>query len=363
MRLLDRYVLRHYFRAYAICCVCLVALYVIIDLFARIDEFTEHSRGVVEFFRNFLVYYGYRVPWFFQRLCGLVAILAAMFTLAWLERQNELVAWLAAGVPARRLLYPVLGATLAVLTLGLANRELLLPHCREGLQRTPDDPFGRKSVLVQGTYDANSVHVGGGVGDPVRQTVEIGRVTLPPRLVGALVHLNCAEMAYRPASAAESSGWYLRGTRPESLECSHPCLNWLGPGTYFLHTELDFERLTRRADWFHYEPTWSLLHQLEVDPQLPRRDEMIALVHRRLTTPLWEFILVLMALAYSVRRQDQNLYWKLGVNVVVNVAMQIVQWGCVWLAQQQYLDAALANWLPVLLFGPLALLLLEGMRT
>jgi lipopolysaccharide export system permease protein len=335
----------------------------VIDLFAQIDEFTEHSHGVAEFFRNLCLYYGYRLPWFFQRLSGNLALLAALFTITWLERHNELIAWLAAGVPARRVIYPVLGATIGALALGLIDRECVLPFCQEGLQRTPDDPSGRKTVMIQGAYDENLVHLTGGAGDPVRQAVEIGQVTLPPQLFGTLVHLKCAEMIYRPARGGDSSGWYLYGAKPEHVECTHPCLNWLGPGTYFLHTELNFARLTRRPDWFQYEPTLLLLRELNEDGQLQRRDEMLALVHRRLMTPLWEFLLVIVALAITARRQDQNLYLKLGANVLINAAMQTFQWGCVWLAQQQYLDPALANWLPVLVFGPIALALIDTMRT
>src|SRR5262245_28907483 len=229
MRILDRYILRHFVLAYAICFASLVSLYVVIDLFSRIDEFSDKSTGAGAFFQNVILYYAFRVPWFFQRLSGLITLLAALFTLTWLERQNEVVAWLAAGVSMRRLLRPIITAALVVIGLSVANQELLIPRLGPLLVRSPDDPFGRRYVPTQGAYDANMIHLSGGMADPTRKTVEIGRVTLPPQVMGALVHLTCAEMVYRPKSAADSSGWYLLGAQPNHVPCPHPALNWLGP--------------------------------------------------------------------------------------------------------------------------------------
>jgi lipopolysaccharide export system permease protein len=363
MRLLDRYILRHFVLAYVICFVCLVSLYAVIDLFSRFDEFNDHAGGVLAFGRNAILYYACRVPWFFQRLSGLITLLAALFTFTWLERQNELVAWLAAGVPVRRLLYPILTATLVVVSLTVVNQEWLIPRMGPRLVRAPDDPFGLKPTPAQGAYDANMIHLCGGAASPQRKAIEVGAVTLPPQIMGALVHLSCAEMVYRPASGTDSSGWYLLGVHPPHVPCPHAALNWLGPGTYFLHTELTYERVTRHPDWFYYASTPGLLLLLQEDSQIHRRTEVIALVHRRLTAPLWLMILVVITLTMAVGRPDRHRYWKLAMNVIINVLIQSLQALCMLLAQQNYVDPVMANWLPVLIFGPCALLLLDAMRS
>jgi lipopolysaccharide export system permease protein len=151
--------------------------------------------------------------------------------------------------------------------------------------------------------------------------------------------------------------------QPNHVPCPHPALNWLGPGTFFLHTDLSYERLTRHSDWFYYETTPGLLRLLAEDAQVHRRSELVALVHRRLTAPLWLIILVLITITMSAGRPDRNLYFRLALNAVLNVAVQSLQALCVLLAQQNYLDPVLANWLPVLVFGPLSLALADGMRS
>jgi hypothetical protein len=188
-------------------------------------------------------------------------------------------------------------------------------------------------------------------------------VTLPPQIMGTLVHLSCAELVYRPASGSDSSGWYLLGTHPAHVECPHPALNWLGPGSYFLHTELSFDRITRHPDWFYYENTAGLVRLLEEEAQIHRRNEVVALVHRRLTGPFWLLILVVITLVLLAGRQEKNLYWKLGLNVLINVLIQSLQAMCCFLGQQDLVDPVLANWLPLLFFGPLALALADGLRS
>ena len=363
MRLLDRYVLRHFLLAYAVGFVSLLGLYVVIDLFTRSDEFTEDARGTGEVLANVGVYYLYRLPLFFVRLSGVLALLAATFTVAWLERQNEVMPWLAAGVPLRRLLAPLLGATVLVTGLSVANREWVVPRCSPYLQRGADDPRGRKTCLVHGGYDKNLIHFDGRIACPERQMIQRARVTLPPQVMGGLVNLRVEEMFYRPARGTETSGWYLLGVTPAHVECPHPALNWLGPGRYFVHTDLSFERLTRPPDWFHYEATPQLFRLLGETTALSRRGELLTLLHRRLTSPLAEFVLVLLGVALIAGRPERNLFIKLGTALIAYALFAGAHHICHSLARQADLNPALAAWLPALVFGPLALALLDGVRT
>ena len=47
MHLLDRMLIRGYLKAYVVCLVSLLSLYVVIDLFTNLDEFAEQHRGLV----------------------------------------------------------------------------------------------------------------------------------------------------------------------------------------------------------------------------------------------------------------------------------------------------------------------------
>ena len=102
MKLLDRSLFFAYIRAYLIVLVCLLSLYVILDLFTNLEDFAQHVHGFSAILHHIGRYYGYRVLQYFDRLCEAITLLAAMFTVAWIQRNNELMPLLSAGVPTRR---------------------------------------------------------------------------------------------------------------------------------------------------------------------------------------------------------------------------------------------------------------------
>ncbi len=364
MRLLDRYLLRHFLASYLVCLVSFLALYIVIDLFTKLDEFAEGEGSLAGKLQNVVIYYAYRLPWFFQRLSAVLSLVAGMFTLAWLERQNELLPILAAGIPVRRLLLPILLAVVGLIGVALANQELLVPRCSAVLVRSAEDPRGKGGVCPVGCYDDRLIHFEGRFAFPERRMIQYGRVTVPASVAGRMIHLSCKEMFYRPANGRDLGGWYLTGATPAQLDCSPPLYQWpRRPGVYFIETELSYERLTRNPAWFHYESTLALCDLLETEDQLPRRAEVLALLHRRLTAPLLELILVLLGIPFVLGRGGGGLYFKLGVSLTLYGVFQGFQYVCGNLAQKEFLDPMLGAWLPVLVFGPLAIALLDGVRS
>ena len=98
MRILDRLLLWSFLKAYLICLVSLLSLYVVIDLFTNLEDFAQQTTGLVPVLQNIGKYYGYKVVQIFDRLCEAIVLLAATFTVAWIQRNNELVPLLSAGV-------------------------------------------------------------------------------------------------------------------------------------------------------------------------------------------------------------------------------------------------------------------------
>ncbi len=67
MRILDRERYWAFFKAYGICFIALVGLYVVIDAFANLDEFSEVASGVT-LFRYMGRYYLVKLSLFYDRL-------------------------------------------------------------------------------------------------------------------------------------------------------------------------------------------------------------------------------------------------------------------------------------------------------
>src|SRR5438105_6634696 len=139
MHLLDRVLIRGYLKAYLVCLTSLLSLYVVVDLFTNIDDFAEHHHGLADVLKHIATYYGYRILQYFDRMSEAIVLLAAMFTVAWIQRNNELLPLLSAGVSTQRVVRPVLFSACLMLGLAALNQELAIPKVGEFLLAPRDD--------------------------------------------------------------------------------------------------------------------------------------------------------------------------------------------------------------------------------
>src|SRR6266545_1224486 len=146
-KLLDRTLIYNYLKAYAICLVSLLALYIVVDLFANMDDFTQQHETLAGVLLHIARYYGVQVAVIFDRLCEVIVLLAAMFTVAWVQRNNELIPLLSAGVSTHRTVRPVLFSSCLMLGLSVANQELLIPRLGPAVMFNRDDPDGERELL------------------------------------------------------------------------------------------------------------------------------------------------------------------------------------------------------------------------
>src|SRR5438552_172187 len=107
MYLLDRLLIRSFIKSYVICLVSLLTMYIVVDLFTNLDDFTDQHESLDAVLWHIRMYYGYKVTQIFDRLSEVITLLAAMFTVALIQRNNELLPLLSAGVPTRRIVFPV----------------------------------------------------------------------------------------------------------------------------------------------------------------------------------------------------------------------------------------------------------------
>src|SRR5947209_12300615 len=151
MRILDRQRYWAYLKAYLICFTALVGLYVVIDAFSNFDEFTKRATGAAEIFGVMGRYYLVHMTEFYDRLCGVIGMMAAIFTVTWMQRNNELLAMLAAGVSTQRVIRPVWISTIMVSLLAMLNQEFIMPYYATELQKSHDDD-GSRRLQVSSRY-------------------------------------------------------------------------------------------------------------------------------------------------------------------------------------------------------------------
>lgn len=367
MHLIDRMLIRSYLKAYLVCLISLLSLYVVVDLFTNLDDFADASKGLSRILKHVGSYYGYRIVYIFDRLCEAIVLLAAMFTVAWMQRSNELLPLLSAGVSTHRVVRPVLLSACAMLGLTVLNQELVIPRfCRE-LLREKDDPNGDKDIPVYSAYEPNDILIKGRSANRKQHVVREFTCVIPEKLLRNLVHITATEAYYYPEGEGPcgGGGWLLTGAQPREPEGweSSEILKSLDPGKYFLKTQqVDFDTVTRNRVWFTYASTSRLLEELNRGDS-SRLASMAVVFHMRLTRPILGLLLVFMGLSVILRDQNRNVFISTALCLSLCAVFFGTGFACKHLGDSEFLAPALAAWLPVLCFGPLAFVLFDAIHT
>src|SRR4051812_5018244 len=144
MKLIDRYVVTTFLKNYLLSFLVLVGMYIVLDLIFNIDEFSElkQKSSGIEAMMGFMAYivdfYFYQIFLYFLHLSGMIAVVAASFTLMRMIRFNELSALLSAGVPLLRVSLPIIIAALFLNGLSWVDQELVIPNMIHKLVRKHD---------------------------------------------------------------------------------------------------------------------------------------------------------------------------------------------------------------------------------
>ena len=136
MRLLDRYVLRHFLQAYFYCIAAFISIWFIFDVSDNISTFLdERFSGPM-----LAKYYFTQVPQILVILLPMALLLALLFSLGRMSRSNEIVSMLTAGVSLPRLVAPLL--LVALITTGVSTilNYSLAPHADYAHKKLLEDP-------------------------------------------------------------------------------------------------------------------------------------------------------------------------------------------------------------------------------
>jgi lipopolysaccharide export system permease protein len=375
MRIVDRYLLRQFVRAFLICFVSFTGLYIVCELLTNLDVFLAGGRKEGAVFSCIYHYYRLRPLLVFDQTSSVLALIAATFTVSWIQRHNELTALMAAGVSRIRVLRPVIIAGVAVSVLATVNRELLIPRYRTELARRPQDPLGDHPEAVKGRFDSKTgVYLDGKRSFADKMRIESPDFELPLDLRDYGRRLAAASAYYRPAGGGHPNGYLLDGvSEPKNLD-SRPSLrlggdpvlitprdapDWLEADQCFLVSDVDFDRLTPWSGSGQLASTAELIRGLR-NPSVDYGADTRVEIHSRIVKPLWDLTLLFLGLPLVVARESRNLFLAMGLSMGVTALFVVSVWvsqylGSLWVRPAPFV------WLPLMVFVPVAVWLSESL--
>ncbi|WP_422926436.1 LptF/LptG family permease [Singulisphaera sp. PoT] len=385
MGILDRQRYWAFFKAYLICFIALVGLYVVIDAFSNLDEFNKRASGI-ELFKVMGWYYLIHMSLFYDRLCGVIGMMAAIFTVTWMQRNNELLAMLAAGISTQRVIRPVWISTIVVSLLAVLNQEFIMPPYAEELRKSHDDD-GTRKITVSSRHDDQSILIHGPSADRASRTVFPCNVTIPVEFYGPLIEISAKQARYIPPDAPNAplkGGWLLRAAKLSpalddtifgdgpiipitDLKGFPPAFGEipnLGGKNYFLKSNLTFESVARGRDWYMFATTPSLIRSLsDRSNHSTEKLDIAVFLHGRLIRPLLSLCLMMLSLPLVLGGYGRNMFINLGMSLGTSAIFYAMMFLSSYLGGHSVISPELAAWAPLIGFGSIAVARWDRIRT
>lgn len=379
MRIIDRYVIFSFLKNYLITFVVLIGLYVVLDMVFKFDELVKvqpsaggDQAGMFAVLWQIVDYYYYQGFLIFTNLAPILPGVAASFTLIRMSRSNELVALLASGVPLLRVAMPVILAAVMLISLVIINQELIIPNMIPKLLRKPDHAVAKNDLgkPIEGMREANRNYV-----------LFAGRYRPPTSLSPATMEVVDVLMRKEDGQveghlSADQAVW------DNNLHCwklTHGLLVAnLGPNSRATSPEPVSEYRTNidpaEIQLYRNANTVELLSTNTINTMLSQNRaygtiDLMRVKHTRWAQIPLNIILLLLAIPAVLTRTPGNLWIGASKSLLLTGLCMGMVFVCQSLADKPpdiaWADrwTALMAWLPIFIFGPLSVYLLDKIET
>jgi len=359
MRVLDRYILRAFFTNFFIALLVMVGMYILLDLFVNLDEFSKLPTDTpMDIASKIIHYYAYNLFLYFSQLAGVVILASACFTLARFHRANEFTPVLASGVSLYRVAAPIMIAAICLNFLWLANQELIVPRIADKLARTHDDTEGRMTYGVWFRPDHERALVSAAQFSPSRKTMR-----------NVLIMKRDEYARLTDVISADAAIW---DEERQVWNLEHGLLSRYGSEStesMIRQTVMEYPSaltpkelaLQQASQWTNY---LSLAELSDLQNRFPQTAEFVKVKHVRLTTIPLNMLMLALGIPFLLTRERPNILVAGGKCLLACGACFVLMFFC------QAVDVAglpikpeMPAWLPVILFAPVAVVLMDSVKT
>ncbi|MHC4123251.1 MAG: LptF/LptG family permease [Planctomycetota bacterium] len=366
MKKIDKYIIKNFLIGYVISFCVLIGLRIIIDLFVNLDEFTENvGLGTWVVIRNIFMFYGLNSTLYFRDFAGTITMVAAAFSLGRMVRSNELVAVMASGVSLKRVMAPILVMSIILTGIFVIDQEFIIPPLSSKLVRSHDDLPGQETYDVRFIDDADSSLI-------CSQKFDVKTATLYKPIIikrkmvkkDDLIKWNFHRLvlADKAVYNADSGGWDMINGRfvEKDSEKGFQKIN-------FYASDIRAEDIPVRCKSRNKTLlSWKQLSTLGRLGGVKDAAQIYSQMHFHITEPIINIVMILVCLPILVCRDPKAMTTAIGTSFLLTGLCLIAMFVCRMFSTEVVFwiwGPELWAWLPIFIFGPIAFLELDSMKT
>lgn len=123
---IDRYIFWEFVKVFAILCLGVIMIYIVVNFFEMIDKIADHKPNPV----SIVKYYLHQIPYLLSLLMPIAALLACFFSIGEMNRRMEILALKASGIDIIRVFVPIFFVGIINTILGVYLNWELVPRGR-----------------------------------------------------------------------------------------------------------------------------------------------------------------------------------------------------------------------------------------
>jgi lipopolysaccharide export system permease protein len=369
----DRYLLGRFWHVFGIGFFATVGLYVVFDGFTNIDAFQDRSgnTSAAAVLARMAEFYSYQSLLMFDLVGPILIVISVMVVFALLLKNRELYPILSAGVPALRLVVPMLIGALLVNGLLILNQEWILPSIAGELLK----PIGTSVRDLQRVHPCRdfSSHIelnGEGMILAENKLVKPEFLLPAPELSAEITLLKADHAIYQRKSSRHPAGWRLIQVTPSYSELTLTAAGkkvvrpLSSPTELFVATEIGGTELCGSQSTYRYQSTLSLVERLRnpASSLVAARAQVMHL-HERMTRPLGSLLAVCLAVPLVLRRESFSIITNLAICCGVMLSLLMITQVGQYFGRVNWISLDLAAWLPIIVCGGLVAWFSERMQT
>ena len=380
MTILDRYLLFTFLRIFVVCFLSFAGLYVVIHLFSNLDELAALSKES-SWSELLWAFYWPRMAELFDKTAPIMALVAGIFAVHLMQRNSELTAIEAGGITKRRALRSVLLAGVTIIGLTVINREYVLHTFKDRLVRTPQNWHDRGKVKMSVYEDLQTgLKLRGNEFQIGEKTITAAEIQIPGSISRDLFSIRSQWATIVEANHFRPAGLFMRNvSQPASIDDQESIVfdgqplictardypSWVQPNQCFVAIALDVDEIAYGKKLAQYRTTPEMVAALKKPRTWFRNgasDEIA--VHVRILKPVLDLTLFLIGLPMIAGGSgERNIFVSSGLGFLVVGVVFLVGMGCQILGGAHLIEpAALAAWLPLIIFVPVAVLAMRKLH-
>jgi lipopolysaccharide export system permease protein len=376
MKKLDKYVAKNFLIGYCIAFCVLMGLRIVTDLFVNLDEFTEHEKlHTMEVVKNIFTFYCLNSLIYFRDFAGMITVVAAAFSFGKMIRSNELVAVMASGVSLKRTIGPVIILALLLTSVLVIDQEFIIPPLADKLVRSHDDIPGEESYDVRFISDGNGSLIFSRKFEVETATLYSPTILLRRPSSPGIWEVTGQLKADKAIYNSKNRRWDLYSQDPNTGQ-------W---ASYGLIRYKDLKKMPEKTTFYESDLTAKelLIRRKSENKALLSMRQLIALTaqrskirdlaqlysqkHFRITEPIINLVMLMISLPILVCRDPKSMKSAVMLSFAVTSLCFVTTFACKMLATEQIVfDKVIPEfwaWLPVFIFVPAALIVLDSMKT